>query len=134
MSKRTKDALTKLIKEALLARDEILFAYIHGSFLSLPDFRDIDIALYVNPAEVTSKQAFDYSFRLSVDLSHLASQDIDVQIMNYAPLGFRHSVFKNGRLLFSRDETLRVDLLEGTVLEYIAFYELSLQYMRDLVL
>ncbi len=134
MSKKTKQALIKLIKEALLAREEIIFAYIHGSFLNLADFRDIDVALYVNPAEVTSKQAFDYSFRLSVDLSHLASQDIDVQILNYAPLGFRHSVFKNGRLLFSKDEALRTDLLEETVLEYIAFYELSLQYMRDLVL
>lgn len=134
MSKRTKDALTKLIKEALLARNEILFAYIHGSFLGLSDFRDVDIALFVNPAEVTSGQAFDYSFRLSVELSHLTAQDIDIQIMNYAPLGFRHSVFKNGRILFSRDETLRADLLEETVLEYIAFYELSLQYIRDLAL
>ncbi len=134
MSKIAKEALTKLIREALLARDEIIFAYVHGSFLSLPEFRDIDIALFVNAAEVTSKEAFDYSFRLSVELSHLASQDIDIQIMNYAPLGFRHSVFKNGRLLFSRDETLRADLIEGTVLEYIAFYELSLQYIRELVL
>lgn len=134
MSKIAKEALTKLIREALLARDEIIFAYVHGSFLSLPEFRDIDIALFVNAAEVTSKEAFDYSFRLSVELSHLTSQDIDIQIMNYAPLGFRHSVFKNGRLLFSRDETLRADLIEGTVLEYIAFYELSLQYIRELVL
>jgi predicted nucleotidyltransferase len=134
MTKRTKDALTNLIKEALLARHEILFAYIHGSSLSLSDFRDIDVALFVNPGEVSSKQAFDYSFRLSVELSHLTAQDIDIQIMNYAPLGFRHSVFKNGRLLFSRDETLRTDLLEEAALEYIAFYELSLQYIQDLAL
>ncbi|MDH7512335.1 MAG: nucleotidyltransferase domain-containing protein [Clostridiales bacterium] len=134
MSKRTKDALTKLIKKALLARGEIVFAYIHGSFLSLPDFRDVDLALYVNPATVSSQEAFDYAFRLSADLSHLTSRDIDVQIMNYAPLGFRHSVFKNGRFLFSRDDSLRADLIEQTVLEYVAFYELSLQYMRDLAL
>jgi len=134
MSKRTKDALTKLLKEALLRREEIIFAYIHGSFLALPDFRDVDIALYVNPEKVSSSEAFDYAFRLSVDLSHLTSQDIDVQIMNYAPLGFRHSVFKNGRPLFTRDEALRAEVIEQTVLEYIAFYELSLQYMRDLVL
>ncbi|MFZ2054330.1 MAG: nucleotidyltransferase domain-containing protein [Candidatus Aminicenantales bacterium] len=134
MTKKAKDALTNLIKDALLARGEILFAYIHGSFLSLSDFRDIDVALFVNPREVNSRQAFDYSFRLSVELSHLAAQEIDIQIMNYAPLGFRHSVFKNGRLLFSRDETLRTDLLEGAALEYIAFYELSLQYIQDLAL
>lgn len=134
MTKKAKDALTNLIKDALLARGEILFAYIHGSILSLSDFRDIDVALFVNPEEVSSTQAFDYSFRLSVELSHLTAKDIDIQIMNYAPLGFRHSVFKNGRLLFSRDETLRTDLLEGTTLEYIAFYELSLQYIRELAL
>ena len=116
-----------MIKEALLAREEILFAYIHGSFLSLSDFRDIDVALFINPEEVSSEQSFDYSFRLSVELSHLTAQDIDIQIVNYAPLGFRHSVCKNGRLLFSRDETLRTDLMEETSLDYIAFYELSLQ-------
>ena len=134
MTKKNKAALTNVIREALLAREEILFAYIHGSFLSLSDFRDIDVALFINPEEVSSEQAFDYSFRLSVELSHLTAQDIDIQIMNYAPLGFRHSVFKNGRLLFSRDETLRTDLMEETSLDYIAFYELSLQYIRDLAL
>ena len=134
MTKKNKAALTNVIREALLAREEILFAYIHGSFLSLSDFRDIDVALFINPVEVSSEQSFDYSFRLSVELSHLTAQDIDIQIMNYAPLGFRHSVFKNGRLLFSRDETLRTDLMEETSLDYIAFYELSLQYIRDLAL
>ena len=134
MTKKNKAALTNVIRETLLAREEILFAYIHGSFLSLSDFRDIDVALFINPEEVSSEQAFDYSFRLSVELSHLTAQDIDIQIMNYAPLGFRHSVFKNGRLLFSRDETLRTDLMEETSLDYIAFYELSLQYIRDLAL
>ena len=134
MTKKNKAALTNVIRETLLAREEILFAYIHGSYLNLSDFHDIDVALFINPEEVSSEQSFDYSFRLSVELSHLTAQDIDIQIMNYAPLGFRHSVFKNGRLLFSRDETLRTDLMEETSLDYIAFYELSLQYIRDLAL
>jgi len=101
-------------------------------FLDNYPFRDIDIAIYVDQEKINSQQAFDYSFQLSLDLSKEKGFEIDIQVMNYAPLGFRHSVFKNGKLLFSKDENLRLNLIESASLEYIDFFELSLQYIHDI--
>ncbi len=121
------------LKEILIERDEILFAYIHGSFLDNLPFHDIDVALYVDPKEVDSSQSFDYSLGLSVELTQKLGKDIDTKVMNYAPVGFQHSVYKNGKLLFSREDSLRLDLLEKNSLDYISFYEFSVQFIRESV-
>jgi len=134
----SKAKIISKLKKLLSLKSEIFFCYIHGSFLyplvlplSFP--RDIDIAVYVDPEKISYNNAFDYSFQLSLDISNCMNSEVDIQILNYAPLGFRHSVFKNGKLLFSKDENLRSNIIESTTLEYVDFYELSLQYIRDLV-
>ncbi|MQY60599.1 nucleotidyltransferase domain-containing protein [bacterium] len=129
----SKETTVENLKKKLSSRNEIIFSYIHGSFLDNYPFRDIDIAVYVDQEKIISQKAFDYSFQLSLDLSKETGFEIDIQIMNYGPLGFRHSVLKNGKLLFSKNEKLRLDLIENTSLEYIDFYELSLQYIHDVV-
>jgi len=129
----SKEKIIEQLKNAIIQKDEIIFSYIHGSFLDKFPFKDIDIALYIDPKKISSLQAFDYSFQLSVDLSKKIGLEVDIQIMNYAPLGFKHSVLRNGKLLFSKDENLRLNLIESLSLEYIDFYELSLQYIHDIV-
>ena len=134
----SKARIMSKIKKFLSLKSEIIFCYIHGSFLyplvspSSPQ-RDIDIALYVDPEKISYDNAFDYSFQLSLDITKCINREVDIQILNYAPLGFRHSVFKNGELLFSKDENIRSNIIESTTLDYVDFYELSLQYIRDLV-
>ena len=125
--------IVEKIKKNLFSKKEIIFGYIHGSFLDNFPFRDVDVALYIDSKKIKKEHAFDYTFQLSLELKKQIGFDIDVQILNYAPLGFRHSVLKNGELLFSRDENLRLDMIENISLEYIDFYELSLQYLRDIV-
>jgi len=129
----SKEKIIEQLKNAIIQKDEIIFSYIHGSFLDKFPFQDIDIALYFDSKKISSLQAFDYSFQLSVDLSRKIGLEVDIQIMNYAPLGFKHSVLRNGKLLFSKDENLRLNLIESVSLEYIDFYELSLQYIHDIV-
>ena len=121
------------LKEILIERNEIFFAYIHGSFLDNLPFHDIDVALYVDPKEVDSLRSFDYSLELSVELSEKLGKEIDTKVMNYASVGFQHSVYKNGKLLFSREDSLRLDLLEKNSLDYISFYEFSVQFIRESV-
>ena len=116
-----------------MERDELLFVYIHGSFLDNLPFHDIDVALYVDPKEVTSSQSFAYSLQISVELAEKLKKEIDAKVMNYGPVGFQHSVYKNGKLLFSREDSLRLELLERNSLDYIDFYELSVQFIRDSV-
>jgi len=129
----SKKNIFKTLKKSLSPRSEIIFCYVHGSFLDSLPFRDIDIALYVDSEQIVSQQTFDYSFDLSLQLSKQTGFEIDVQVMNYSPLGFQQSVLRNGKLLFSKDENLRLNLIESISLEYIAFFELNKQYIRHLV-
>jgi predicted nucleotidyltransferase len=121
------------LKAVLLKKDEIIFAYLHGSFLDGFMFNDIDIALYLDPEKIPPEKEADYCEPLSIELSGVIGFIADVHIMNHAPVGFQHSVFKHGQLLFSKDDELRSDLIEETSLEYMDFYELSLEYIRDIV-
>jgi len=130
---RSKRNILKTLKKSLSPRSEIIFLYVHGSFLDSLPFRDVDLALYVDSKQINSQQAFDYSFDLSLQLSKQTGFEIDVQVMNFSPLGFQQSVLRNGKLLFSKDENLRLNLIESISLEYIDFFELNKQYIRQLM-
>src|SRR6266545_446120 len=47
---RTREELVSVLREELLRRPEIVFAYLHGSFVKEKDFRDIDLGIYLQPA------------------------------------------------------------------------------------
>ena len=53
ISKDEKEEIRRRIVALLKTRREILFAYLHGSFLK-DDFQDIDVAIYV--AELGTKR------------------------------------------------------------------------------
>ena len=133
VSLHVKKKIANNLKSALLKRDEIAFAYLHGSFLDGVLFNDIDIALYLDQEKIPPGKGLGYCEQLSRELSRVIGFVIDVHMMNHAPVGFQHSVFKHGQLLFSKDDELRSDLIEETSLEYMDFYELSLEYIRDIV-
>jgi predicted nucleotidyltransferase len=129
----SKKKVFSVLINTLLKKDEIIFAYLHGSFLDGFLFNDIDIALYLDHQKIPREKNSDYCEQLSIELSELIEYVADVHIMNHAPVGFQHSVFKHGELLFSKDDELRSDLIERTSMEYTDFYELSLEYIRDIV-
>jgi predicted nucleotidyltransferase len=129
----SKKKVCTVLINTLLKKDEIIFAYLHGSFLDGFLFNDIDIALYLDDKKMPRKKNSDYCEQLSIELSGLIGNVADVHIMNRAPVGFQHSVFKHGALLFSKDDELRSDLIEKTSMESMDFYELSLEYIRDIV-
>jgi predicted nucleotidyltransferase len=122
------------LKELLLAKEEILFVFVYGSFLDSELLaHDVDVAVYIDADRIQDRDFFDYRMRISIDLTKETGREIDLRILNGAPLGFKHSVFKYGRLLFSKDEELMFEVIEKTALEYIDFYELSLDYLRDAI-
>jgi len=40
-------------------------------------------------------------------------------VLNEAPITFRHAVFTKGRLLLSRDERTRIEVVDETVRQYM---------------
>lgn len=112
-----KERILSKVKEELGEFGDILFAYVHGGFIEEKFFRDLDIAVWLeNPGK-----AFFYTVDLSAILGAKIGIPVDIQVLNNAPLPFRYWVFTKGVLLFSRNEKLRLNLVNLTIREYIDF-------------
>ena len=81
----------RAIKDRLLQEPDILFAYLHGSFLTGESFRDIDVGILTGVAKDLSFES-DLSFELSTALGY----EIDVRVMNDAPVAFQMAALRNG--------------------------------------
>lgn len=102
-----KERLVGILREELAGRRDVAFAYVHGSFVRSEAFRDIDVAV-----EAPGADAFDFETELEEELSHRTGFDVDVQALEGAPLGFQMAVLRDGRLLCSRDEPLRLEMID----------------------
>ena len=125
LKKRERERIKHLIAEFLMNRDDVIFAYLHGSFLSGGPFRDIDVAVYTG-----KKHDVFYELGLEEELERLTGFPVDVRVLNDTPISFRFSVLK-GELLFSKDEEKRCEFEERTLREYHDFsYHLNM-YRRE---
>ncbi|MDP2754465.1 MAG: nucleotidyltransferase domain-containing protein [Nitrospirota bacterium] len=109
------------LKKYLYLRDEVIAAYIFGSYASnrLSPAADIDIAVLLN-SSISSK---DYGFlklKIITDLIELLSFDnVDIVILNTAPPLLSHEVIKKGILLFSKNEKERLEFTVKSTMRYL---------------
>ncbi len=77
-----KGRLIETISGILKGKENILFAYIFGSFVTAESFRDIDIAVYMRdkPQRVVSLE-----FDIEKELEDALRIPADVRIVNHAP-------------------------------------------------
>ena len=87
------------VKSFLEQRGEIVFAYLHGSFLE-GSFRDIDIAVFLTGRG--KEQILPYELGLEGELNDLTGFLADARVLNHAPLSFRFNVIKNGKSMIRR--------------------------------
>ncbi len=115
LSERDKAKLLEGLREKIEGDGEVVFAYVHGGFVEASSFRDVDLAIWIKD----SSKAFHYTVDFSVKLEIEVGIPIDVQVLNEAPLPFKYHVFTRGKMLFSRDESLRLKLVDETVRQYV---------------
>ena len=120
------------LREALEAREEIVFAYLHGSFAEGLPVRDVDVAVHLDPALAVATDIFDYEMSLSVELTRSLRFPVDVHVLNGAPLGFQHNLLQ-GEVLLLRDEDELTDFIERVGLEYMDFAYLGHQYLLEVL-
>jgi len=102
------------LQRELDARSEIALALLHGSFPKGGTYRDIDVAVWLNPVQL-----------------HLhLGRPIDVRVLNDAPLAFRYHALQ-GRPLVLRDETFLDELRARTWDDYLDFQPFARQYLRE---
>ncbi|MFH1127768.1 MAG: nucleotidyltransferase domain-containing protein [archaeon] len=125
-TKSEKEKVKEIITDILEKREEILFSYIHGSFIE-NDFRDIDIAVYLK----NKKRFLKYELNLEREIEDVVGYPADVRVLNQSPLSFRFNVIKNGILLFSNDENIRCDFESLGIVEHHDFDYQMKNYRKE---
>lgn len=113
--------VTSQIKDYLFAREDIVFAYIFGSFATGEAHfnSDIDIAIYTKNYLETLELG-----GIVVDLEEMIEQRIDIVILNDRPkehpeLAYR--IVAEGELLFNKDHETFVNFKTDAFLYYLDF-------------
>ena len=115
-SQEERDRLSERLGNVLRNRDEIMFAYVYGSFVEGLPFHDIDVGIYI--LKVDEKEAVSYNLTLSQALSKEMQIPVDVRILNFAPVLFLYHVIQ-GNVIFDRDEETRLRVVERTIQRYL---------------
>jgi len=125
------------VRGVLADQPAVVFGYAFGSFLQDRPFHDLDVAVYLDTMTLADASAFalDLAATLERAVNRVLNKPgvhlpVEVRILNDAPLGFRYHAFQ-GELVFSRDESLRIHLVERTVCRYLDLKPLRRQALKE---
>lgn len=94
----------------LQSKEEVIVAYLHGSYLLRPDSEHNDIDIGVLLGEEGKFIAMEEEIYLSSFLEEkLGISPIDVKVLNSAPKFFQYKVIKDGKAIFCRNELKRIE-------------------------
>lgn len=134
LNQNERQKIAEKIKQILFADKEVVFAYIFGSFINSPSFRDIDVGIHLK--NISKEEVFEREVRMSKKISDecgLPIDFIDAKVINFAPSHFLNNIFKKGTILFSRDNKFLTEMIEKTSLDAIANKYFAEQSLRELV-
>jgi predicted nucleotidyltransferase len=105
---------------------EVDLGYVFGSFLKSDEFEDVDIAVLTRK-KPTPYEGFKLSMQIARKLEHeiMPRLEYDVKILNLCPLNFKYNVTSTGRLVFCRDECLRIRYEESVIGEFLDYAPVS---------
>ncbi|HUX98541.1 MAG TPA: nucleotidyltransferase domain-containing protein [Candidatus Deferrimicrobium sp.] len=114
--------LIDLLREIISQIKEIQISYVFGSSLKEKTFNDIDIAVLISNTK-SSYQASKFAMSLGriIEKSLKFKWEVDVKILNYAPIYFQFSVLQEGVLLFYQNENDRISYEKNVITDYLDF-------------
>jgi len=130
----TKFALLDKLAVVLKEKPAVVFAYVHGSFLTEATFGDIDVAIFLEKSAIPGDFSLArYEIAVETELDTALGYPSDVRVINRAPLSFRYNVLKYGRLLFTKDEDLSTDFAARTIGDYTDFLPYRKRYLKEVL-
>ena len=124
------------IKNYLYERDEIIFAYLYGSFAKETNNKlsDIDIAIYIDENEKPPSSYFGYRSDLISEIQKYNKKEIDLVILNDVSISIAYNVFKEGKLLFTKSKKIKTNFHEKIINKYLDFlplFEVQEKYLKN---
>jgi predicted nucleotidyltransferase len=128
---KDKATITEALVGKLQEHHEILFAYLHGSFLTNAFFNDIDLALYLSKIP---DSLLEYELNMEVILRNaVLGAPVDVRLLNGAPLSFQYNVVKEGIPIVVNDDSERTEFQERTIKHYFDFAPFRKRYLEEVL-
>jgi len=102
-------------KYILMEYENIIFAYIFGSYVQrkIGTDSDIDIAIYLE-----KKMDIETYLEIKMHLSDACKREVDLIVLNDAISLLKYQIYKNNILLFTRDKTIETRYKVKTLFEY----------------
>ena len=114
------DDISEKLAKYFDEHEEILFAILFGSIAkgTANKMSDIDIAVMVN-SDFNKPFPFGYQAELITDLMQvLKRDDVDVVILNKAPIALKYQVLRYGKFIYIRDKQARIKFQVDTINQY----------------
>jgi hypothetical protein len=126
-----KESITGKISSCLLQADELICAYVFGSFTTAAAFSDIDLGILLHNKRLHTPLSIELGFERQIE--RLIEYPVDVRILNSAPLSFCQRVIHCGRVIVDRNPNLRADF-EGKILkQYFDFSRYRRRYLAEVL-
>ncbi len=132
-SKKMNELENKLIK-FFKDRNQVKFAYVFGSQAhgKTGPLSDIDMAVYIDD-KIDRNEYFDLKLRTLGELmDYFGSNEIDLVVLNEAPPLLAHRILREGHLVFSVNEKIRLQYESKTVLKYLDWKPFLTKYTQEI--
>jgi predicted nucleotidyltransferase len=108
--------------------DDVVAAYLFGSFIGKDQFSDIDLGLLLKTRVL---EVIEVELALEARLEKIFSHSFDVRVLNDAPNSFAQNVIRTGKVVVDNDPGLRANF-EGNVLkQYFDFAYFRRRYLKE---
>jgi len=121
---------------AIFEPEPVIVAYLFGSQArgGAGPLSDVDVAVLAPESLPRDGARFDLRLRLTNELITLLGVDqVDVVVLNDAPLLLQHRVLRDGLVLFCRDELARVRYEAQAILKYLDFRHIEQMHNEALM-
>lgn len=119
LSEKEKRAIITALAKFIRGFREVSFAYAYGSFVNGGPFRDLDVAIYVQPADLPpSKFRLEDKIARELGTKLNLAFPLDVRILNGTSIAFQYHVIQ-GRLLVERAEDYRIRIVSHIIARYL---------------
>jgi predicted nucleotidyltransferase len=108
--------------DTVFGPNPVALAYLHGSQASrqATPLSDIDVAI-VTEGDLPPRDRLRMELTLETTLATVLGRDVDVRVINQAPLAVRGKVVQTGILLYARDDATRVNFETSVRSAYFDF-------------